>query len=74
VKVGDLLFNTVYKIEERVLDIRPGPFGGNELLIEMDEPFPYIGLPNPRRKIWMHESWSAPLPPLPLPLPPLPRW
>ena len=29
-----------------------------ELLVEFDEPSPYIGgLPNPRRTQWMHDSW-----------------
>jgi hypothetical protein len=27
------------------------------VLLEVDEPLPYLGLPNPRRKILAHESW-----------------
>lgn len=35
---------------------RKSPWGGENILVEMDEPFPYIDQPNPRRAIWMHES------------------
>jgi hypothetical protein len=36
---------------------RASVWGGQDLLIEFDEPFPYAGRPNPRRSEWMHESW-----------------
>lgn len=32
------------------------PHGGLSYKIRVDEPLPYIGLPNPRRAIWAHES------------------
>lgn len=56
--VGDKI--TILHHENRnsiLCGFRKSPWGGRELLVEMDEPFPYVGRENPRRKIWMHEDW-----------------
>ena len=34
--------------------------GAFEIQLEVDEPLPFIGRDNPRRKIWVHESWIKP--------------
>lgn len=33
--------------------------------LEVDEPLPYIGRPNPRRSLWVHESHAKELDALP---------
>ena len=53
------------KSGDRVVAPRVGPNavvvemknGSPYVMLEVDEPFPFIGLPNPRRKILTHESW-----------------
>lgn len=36
--------------------VRCSPWGGLEFNVEIDEMFPYVGLPNPRRRVYVHES------------------
>jgi hypothetical protein len=31
--------------------------GHLDILVEHDEAFPLIALPNPRRRSWLHDSW-----------------
>lgn len=35
----------------------PSPWGGTLYQVEADEMLPLYGVPNPRRKVWMHETY-----------------
>lgn len=61
--VGDIV-TTPYKENEPIIAIRPSMWKGIDVQVEINEPFPYIGLPNPRRKVWMHETWMTLVRPL----------
>lgn len=53
-KIGDKVLAPHVGSGAVVMEIKKGsPY----VLLEVDELFPFIGLPNPRRKILTHESW-----------------
>jgi hypothetical protein len=56
-KVGDSVTCMYPDSNAVVCGFRSSGWSGREILVEVDEPLPYIGVPNPRRKIWMHQSW-----------------
>ena len=37
--------------------VMPSPWGGLQIPVECDEWLPYLGRENPRRKVWIHETW-----------------
>lgn len=38
-----------------ILNRHRSNFGGLRYLVEVDEPYPFVGRNNPRRAIWTHE-------------------
>ena len=57
INVGDIVYFELYNATEKSLAVVPSKWGGNFVKIKIDEPFPYVGRDNPRRVIWIHESW-----------------
>jgi hypothetical protein len=37
--------------------VMPSPWGGFQVRVECDEWLPFPNRPNPRRKVWVHETW-----------------
>jgi hypothetical protein len=50
-------------VNGEIVGVAVSLWGGTQYLVETDEPFPYIGRPNPRRRIFVHESHLTPLTP-----------
>ena len=56
IRIGDTVLAPNTGKNAVVRAISKSPFGGAMFFLEVDEPLPYIGRPNPRRSFWVHES------------------
>ena len=57
-KIGDIVTSPYVTDDfERVIAIRPSLWKGIDVQVEINEPFKFVNRPNPRRKIWVHETW-----------------
>ena len=56
IRIGDTVLAPNAGKNAVVRAISKGPWGGTMFFLEVDEPLPYIGRPNPRRSLWVHES------------------
>ena len=57
-QVGDIVTSPYVTDEfEKVIEIRPSSWKGIDVRVEINEPFKFFNRPNPRRKIWVHETW-----------------